>query len=415
MSDPDAPKSNFFFVFIIFIAALVAGGLYFLGGEVKTGTYVVRQEFITGKVDAITEEGWFLKLGYTTVFPVSDIIWFSDDETEGSTKDESISIRFNDGAKGKINGSVRFILPTDNGQLKKLKKQFSTFERIRKELVLPVVREAIYLTASLMSSKESYTNKRNLFSDYAEDQASNGIFRTRAVETSYTDSTSGEIFLKTDIEIIKGANGDFVRKISALTEYGIELRNFNVIRIKYPENILIQLDEQQQALMDVQKAKAMAQKAEQEAITAEKEGLAKIATAKAEQEVIKIKAVVEAKKTKEVAELKAQQELEVAKLDKIAAEEYKQAKILRSDADAKAAKLLIQADGALKQKLATYEKVMMAWADAYTKQRPTPDIVIGGGAGNGSGSLNSAEQFMNFMSIKALKDLQLDLKTDKGK
>ncbi len=388
MSDPDAPKSNFFFVFIIFIAALVAGGLYFLGGEVKTGTYVVRQEFITGKVDAITDEGWFLK-------------------------DESISIRFNDGAKGKINGSVRFILPTDNGQLKKLKKQFSTFERIRKELVLPVVREAIYLTASLMSSKESYTNKRNLFSDYAEDQASNGIFRTRAVETSYTDSTSGEIFLKTDIEIIKGDNGDFVRKISALTEYGIELRNFNVIRIKYPENILKQLDEQQQALMDVQKAKAMAQKAEQEAITAEKEGLAKIATAKAQQEVIKIKAVVEAKKSKEVAELKAQQELEVAKLDKLSAEEYKQAKILRSDADAKAARLLIQADGALKQKLATYEKVMTAWADAYTKQRPTPDIVIGGESGKGS--MNSAEQFMNFMSIKALKDLQLDLKTGKGK
>ena len=413
MSDPDAPKSNFFSVFIIFIIALVAGSLYFLGGEVKTGTYVVRQEFLTGKMDAITEEGWFLKLGYTTIFPVSDIIWFSDDATEGSTKDESISIRFNDGAKGNINGSVRFVLPTDKDKLKKLKKQFSNFERIRKELVLPVVREAIYLTASLMSSKESYTNKRNLFSDYAEDQASNGIFRTKAVETSIKDSISGEVFSKTEIEIIKGDNGDFVRKTSALTEYGIELRNFNVIRIKYPENILKQLDEQQQALMDVQKAKAMAQKAEQEAITAEKEGLAKIATAKAEQEVIKIKAVVEAKKSKEVAELKAQQELEVAKLDKMSAEEYKQAKILRSDADAKAAKLLIQADGALTQKLATYERVMTSWADAYTKQRPTPDIVIGGGTGNNS--LNSAEQFMNFMSIKALKDLQLDLKTGEGK
>jgi len=300
-------------------------------------------------------------------------------------------------------------MPINPEKLIKLKKQFGNFERIKKELVIQVVNEAIYLTASLMSSKESYTTKRSLFSDYAQDQALNGVFRTRTNEIFTKDSISGEVTTRTEIEILRDEDtGEILRKESALRDYGIKLNNFVVKRIQYPENILIQLDEQQQALMDVQKAKAMAQKAEQEAITAEKEGFTKIAVAKAQEGAIKIKAVVQAQQLKEVAVLKAEQALEVAKLDKLAASEYKEAKTMRAEADANAARKLIQADGALKQKLQTYENVMKFWADAYTKQRPTPDIVIGGVDKKGSG--NAAEQFMNLLSIKALKDLSLDMK-----
>ncbi|NOR45220.1 MAG: hypothetical protein GQ534_06490 [Candidatus Delongbacteria bacterium] len=240
----------------------------------------------------------------------------------------------------------------------------------------------------------------------------NGVFRTRTNEIITKDSISGEVTTRTEIEILRDKNtGEILRKESALKDYGVILKNFVVKRIQYPDNILEQLDEQQQPLMDVQKAKAMAQKAEQEAITAEKEGLAKIAVAKAEQEALKIKDVVQAQKVKEVAVLKAEQALEVAKFDKLAASEYKEAKTMRAEADANAARKLIQADGALKQKLATYENVMKFWADAYTKQRPTPDIVIGGESKKGSG--NAAEQFMNLLSIKALKDLSLDMNVKK--
>ena len=128
-------------------------------------------------------------------------------------------------------------------------------------------------------------------------------------------------------------------------------------------------------------------------------------------EALKIKDVVQAQKVKEVAVIEAQKSLEVAKLDRLAAAEYKEAKTMRAGADANAARKLIQADGALKQKLQTYENVMRYWADAYTKQRPTPDIVIGGDTKKGSG--NAAEQFMNLLSIKALKDLSLDMKVKK--
>jgi hypothetical protein len=406
-------KSNAIVLTLIMIAMIIGASMYFLGGEVKSDKYVIRQEFFTGKMSAITNEGWYFKFGYVTEFNISDIIWFSVDAEEGRERDESIRVRFNDGASAQISGSVRFILPTDPNELIKLKKQFGTFERIKKELVIQVVNEAIYLTASLMSSKESYTTKRSLFSDYAQDQALNGVFRTRTNEILTKDSISGEVTTRTEIEILRDEDtGEILRKESALRDYGIKLKNFVVKRIQYPENILIQLDEQQQALMDVQKAKAMAQKAEQEAITAEKDGFAKIAVAKAQEGAIKIKAVVQAQQLKEVAVLKAEQALAVAKLDKEAAKEYKEAKDLRAEADANAARKLIQADGALKQKLATYENVMKFWAEAYTKQRPTPDIVIGGGEDK-KGSGNAAEQFMNLLIIKALKDLSLDMNVKK--
>ena len=405
-------KSNAVVLTLVMIVVIVGAAMYFLGGEVKSDKYVIRQEFFTGKMSAITDEGWYFKFGYVTEFNISDIIWFSVDTEEGREKDESIRVRFNDGASAQISGSVRFILPTDPDKLIKLKKQFGNFERIKKELVIQVVNEAIYLTASLMSSKESYTTKRSLFSDYAQDQALNGIFRTRTNEIVTQDTLTGEITTRTEIEILRNKEtGEILRKESALKDYGIRLKNFVVKRIQYPDNILEQLDEQQQALMDVQKAKAMAQKAEQEAITAEKEGLAKIAVAKAEQEALKIKDVVQAQKVKEVAVIEAQKSLEVAKLDRLAASEYKEAKTMRAEADANAARKLIQADGALKQKLQTYENVMKSWADAYTKQRPTPDIVIGGDTKKGSG--NAAEQFMNLLSIKALKDLSLDMNVKK--
>jgi len=45
------------------------------------------------------------------------------------------------------------------------------------------------------------------------------------------------------------------------------------------------------------------------------------------------------------------------------------------------------------------------WANAYTKQRPTPDVIIGTSDNTGM----SAQPFMEIMTLKALNDLSLDL------
>lgn len=70
----------------------------------------------------------------------------------------------------------------------------------------------------------------------------------------------------------------------------------------------------------------------------------------------------------------------------MAAVEYKQEQILRGEGDGAYKRLVIEADGALAQKLETYEKVMGRFAAAIEKRKWVPEVQMGGGAGTDSGS-----------------------------
>ena len=66
-----------------------------------------------------------------------------------------------------------------------------------------------------------------------------------------------------------------------------------------------------------------------------------------------------------------------AEQKKLAASEYKQEQILRGEGDGAYKRIVMQADGALAQKLATYEKVMNRFASAIEKQKWVPEIQMG--------------------------------------
>ena len=146
--------------------------------------------------------------------------------------------------------------------------------------------------------------------------------------------------------------------------------------------------------MEVQTAIANTKKQEQQLIQEQKRGEKEAVVAKWEQEVIKARAVTE-----------AEQKMEVAKLDKIAAEYTKQKEILLGEGEATRKRLVMQADGQLKVKLDAYIKVQGLWADAVAKYGGNwvPQTVLGGGSG--SNGLNGAQAFMNIMTIKAARDL----------
>jgi regulator of protease activity HflC (stomatin/prohibitin superfamily) len=91
--------------------------------------------------------------------------------------------------------------------------------------------------------------------------------------------------------------------------------------IDYDKTIETLISQKKQAEQAKAVAITNAEKALQDAITAEAEGEARIAIAKANEEVLKITAVTKAKKDKQVAILAGEQELEVAKLGKQRAEE----------------------------------------------------------------------------------------------
>jgi hypothetical protein len=117
-------------------------------------------------------------------------------------------------------------------------------------------------------------------------------------------------------------------------------------------------------------------------------------------------AVIAAEKRVEMAR---QSKLE-AEQKKLAAAEYKQEQVLRGEGDGAYKRIVMQADGALSQKLATYEAVMSRFAAAIEKQKWVPEVQMGATPGSGG---SAAMTLIEMMGVKAAKDLALDMDVKK--
>ena len=309
-----------------------------------------------------------------------------------------IPVRFNDGGHGEINGSVNYELPRDRDNMIELHTKYGSQESIQKDLVETVVNKSVYMTGPLMSSKESYAEKRTSLILYIEDQIKNGVYATGQKEVKQKDPVTGLEKTVTLVEIQKDPTGMPLRQEeSVLNSYGIRTSNFAVSKLPYDDVVESQIKQQQELAMKVQTAVASSKEAEQRAITAAKEGEANAATAKWKQEVIKAQAVTE-----------AQQKFEVAKLDAMAAEQTKRKEILLGEGEATRRRLVMSADGALEKKLAAYVETQKMWAEAMSKmiQPVVPQIVMGDAQRSGNATTN----FMELIGIKSARDLALDMK-----
>lgn len=377
---------------------------------------VVMQNPLDGKLNVWATPGWrYQNFGKLTRYKKSAQYWFSSDKTEGHEDDQSIKVRFNDGGHAQVSGSLRFDLPLDEENIKRLHTKYGSMDAIERALIRTVVNKSVFMTGPLMSSKESYAEKRSAFIQYAEDQTSHGVYQTTTSDVEVTDPLSGAKKTVTVVKLVPSSDGKgFARQeASALEEFGVRVYNFSINDIKYSEDVEKQIQQQQQAIANVQTAMAQAKKAEQDAITIAKQGEANAAKAKWAQETEKAQAVTKAEQEKEVAVKAAEQERDVAKLDKESAEFTKQKEILLGEGEAAHKKLVMAADGALTQKLNAWVEVNKFYAEKFGQQSLVPEIQIGGGAGPGSTGQTAANNLIDLLQVKTARDLQLDLRATK--
>lgn len=385
-----------------FIAKIVAGVVILITcivgicGSITTvgaDEIVVKQNILDGQLQVWTTPGvHWQNFGRVTRYKKSAQYWFSVRTDEGKALDESIQVRFNDGGHGKVSGSLRYDLPLDYAKMVKLHSTYGSMETISHDLVQQVVNKSVYMTGPLMSSRESYAEKRANMIDYITDQILHGVFKTQQENIETIDLVSGQ---KKIIQMNKpmlgnGPNGIMREDVSAVASFGLNVYNITINQISYDPQVEEQIKQQQQATMAVQQAMVDARKAEQKAITVEKEGQAKAAEAKWNQEVEKAKAVTE-----------AEQQVAVAKLNLEAAKLNKDRDITEAQGQAEAKKLAINADGALKLKLDAWVDVQKAYAAAMGQQRWVPDIQLGHGSG-------SPSDLMTLWQVQAAKQLQLN-------
>lgn len=387
-------------VTIVVVSVLVLTTLFIapkLFEDVDAGEVVVIQDPFDGELHVNTEPGFVWQGGgRATHYRKSNQFWFSAPTDENSTN-LSIPVKWNDGGHASISGSVRYDLPTDQESLIKIHSIFGSQEALETQLIKTNIEKAIYMTGPLMTSKESYAEKRNDLIFYIEDQASRGVYKTKQIEVKEVDGLTNEEKMVTKVEIVEKTPGQPIRQEeSPIKSYGVRLYNISINGIEYDKSVEKQIQTQQQAIMNVQTAIANAKKAEQDAITIAKQGEAEAAKAKWEQEVVKAKMVTQAEAQRKVAE----EEVKTAELNK-------RRDILEGEGIAAKKRLVMQADGALEQKLAAWKFSEEKKWDAFSKFSGNMVPLYQSGSSNGNNAMN----WMEIMGMKAAKDLNLDLKT----
>lgn len=363
------------------------------------------------------DPGIYLKLfGKTTIY--NDVITFDFDKSrsvlDASIDQLGIAVRYQDGGTGTIYGKARLSLPNDEVTMVSAHKAFRSNQGIAYKLIKTVTEESMNLTAGLMTSEEAYTEKRGTYTEWSRDQLQNGKYKTELKQVVLSEESTGKKIVRNIPVISFNDSGFAIHLDSDLKTYGISVSGYQITDWNFEEKTLRQISAKREAAMAIITAKAQAEQAKQEAITAEEKGKAAVIKAKLEKEVEKQRAVTDAEKKKQVAVISASQKVEVAMQQKLEAEqkklaafEYKKEQILRGEGDAGYKRQVMNADGALAQKLEAWIKVNRQYAEAMGKQKWVPEIQMMGDAG---GKGNSANDLLSLFLAKTAKDISLDMR-----
>jgi hypothetical protein len=361
-------------VTLVIIVGLIIVGVV-LGDKIfetnEAGQFQIKRAFITGEMSVKHDAGmygqWFGK-----IFTYNNVatIGFGREKGEGSADIGAIPVIFNDGSKATNSGLVRIKLP-NSGQREQLLHEYPRgYEHFITAGVLPVIRNAVKLSANLRSAQDAYTTLA-LYQQAVQDQIENGTYVTYSAVDTITNAT-GDFETRQVTKIKLDENRQPIRKPNRLQELGCEVLEC-VIDVpdfdpKVEEMIALRKDE----AMKTELAKQSALRAKQDAITAEQQGLANVAKAKYEKEVEKVKEVTDASKKFEVEEFAAKTALETAK--KIEAE---------GKAQAAANRALVSAGLTPQQQMELQIKIAEV-TSANIAKASTPQVVIMGGEGGGS-------------------------------
>jgi regulator of protease activity HflC (stomatin/prohibitin superfamily) len=374
-------------------------------------------QYPTGTLVVKFEPGIYMQwFGRTTVY--NDVLTFDFDKSEAageaSLDQSGIPVRYQDGGTGTIYGKARFNLPNDEPTMILAHKAFRSNDGIAHKLIKTVTEESMNLTAGLMTSEEAYTEKRGTFIEWSRDQLQNGKYKTKLEQVVDSEVETGKRVIRNIPVIAFDKSGQPIHLDNDLKTYGITVSGYQITDWNFETKTLNQIAAKREATMAIITAKAQAEQAKQEAITAEEKGKAEVIKAKYEKEVEKQRAVTDAEKKKEVAVINAAQKVEVAEQEKLEAEqkklaaiEYKQEQTLRGEGDAAYKQLVMNADGALAQKLEAWIRVNQLYAEAVAKQKWVPEIQMGAGQGSNG---NAAQDLLDLFMIKTAKDLNLDMR-----
>lgn len=339
-------------VVVLILLGVFAGKM--VGYKQSTELLVKQSPF--GTLSCVEGQGLYFK-GFASIYKydLAKSFYFNSSTEkvdghgwEGDEDDEDdISVTLSRNANADISGYLMYELPTDCDKLIELHKNQRSDKGIKHNLVRNAVLSAVRKTAPLFTAEEAKVTKIAEFRRLAEDQLVEGeylttieVLKEKAGEDE-VDST-GKVVKKAEVQEYRvtklklDKDGHrIITKKSPITQYGIVVKQLEIQNVKLDPKAQQQLDIVKEREMQRVANATAAETAKQKAITAKAEGDARIAEAKATQEVQKMTEVTMAEKEKAVAILNAEKEKEVARLEALKAQEV--AKKIKAEGEAEAA------------------------------------------------------------------------------
>ena len=362
-----------------------------------------------GSKIVIYGNGYYWKVPGSTVttYPNLVTIAYTKQHTEATVNQPMVEIRFMDATMATAEVFVKYSLPNSAELMLDCHEDFRNVDHLAATGLAPYTRECLKYSTQLMESEQHYSGGMSKLSNDFRDQLDNGQYVVDNYESTVRDSFSGELIKIYENRIRLDENNVAVRNSNDLRDMGILVRTHNIINVVYEEQVESKLAQKISASTRESVSKQNLITAQQEELTAAAEGRKRLVEIEYEKKQEQTAELVEAETRVKL----AQKDREMQEIALLGARLESQKIKALADAEAYAKQKIMQADGALEKKLATYENVQNMWATAFGSYKGNLVPTIQTGAGNGA--TNGGLDFMEVMGAKAAIDLNLQMKVSK--
>ncbi|NDV50396.1 SPFH domain-containing protein [Salipiger sp. PrR003] len=418
------------------VIGLVAGGLG--GFSWNDAGYCQHIRTLFGTESMTCKSGpYFSGWGRHTGYPFTITIAHTDEATaNGSSVSAPYPIKMADNWTGDAHQVTRFNIPKDAEQFIAMANEYRSPESLVNNNLRPSVTAALDSVANMFTMEAYYTSgARDTFKTEFPDSITKGRPRVRQVVKENILATQNEDVAPNDSENARDTSesndaqsqtivmekmldkdGNPIRIENAFNRYGITVSSAILEKIDPDTTYEEQIKKRKEASSRRSVAREQRLEQEEQRLLAITQGETDKARRQAEMMVEQIEQTTQAETKKQLALINAERQREEANIQRdtatIQLEKAKidaEAKQVAADAEAYQKRVVLEADGALSQKLDAFVATQKVWADAASKIKVPSTVIAGGGAGDNSGNaLGTVSDFMQIMTMNAAKQLQFD-------
>lgn len=378
-----------------------------------------------GKQTAVLTPGYKLKI-YGNVLPFKKVLTvrFNSKDRGGEQPttgmEPHIKVRFNDAVTADVGEAIRFRLPMDSEQFIKMAVDFRSIGNLVTSSLKPVCKEVTRNAARMLAAQEYIAGKGGEFEVAIQDQMENGIYILETIEDR--DTTADKMVkddqreieaketVKYKVQVKKDANGNFQRKMSPFTQYGITVAQSAIEYIEFEAKFKEMLGQQRDAAAEANVERQRAKKAEFEKQRIIAEGEKNKASVRAQKEQEQVEALITAETKKKKAMIELEEEELILQKNRKAAQSIK----VLADAEAHKKRAMMKADNALEIRINAMKEIHKNYADMLGKHNKiVPDVVIQGD--DKGGKSGAATDLVQLLTAQTAKQLGLDANNYKSR